>query len=486
MSDVFITKINKTEYPQAPFHPNSVFPEFANTDIINSIDHDNEIYSAVRDIFYNLGFDKENFGKSLWNPLKSFVIKGDKILLKPNFVKGNHPLGNEGVLSMITHASIMRPVIDYLLLATGDDCEIIIGDVPLQSSVWEEIITISCAKELVKYYDRENIKLLDMRREMAIFNEENVIVDKIITENRNEADYVVVDLGKDSALSEISEFSNRLEITDYGFGTVPKHHNQNKNEYLIAGEILDADCIINLPKMKTHRKAGITCAMKNLVGINGDKSWIAHHRRGLPKNGGDEFENFHLQTVLRERFWNFIKTKKMGVKFATFLKKGYKTFIWRGKSFEEISMEDNSPHYREGSWQGNDTIWRCIRDLNQILFYADKKGDMKSEKQRKYLCIVDGILSGEKEGPMEHLPKQTGLILGGTNPVEIDFAVAEIMGFDYHLIPSIDKAFSTEKYELIKKKPDEIEIESNCDNCHYQFQTPKGWKNIYNTFKGNS
>jgi len=41
----------------------------------------------------------------------------------------------------------------------------------------------------------------------------------------------------------------------------------SKNEYLISNTILEADVIINLPKPKTHRRAGIIGAMNNLVEI---------------------------------------------------------------------------------------------------------------------------------------------------------------------------------------------------------------------------
>ncbi|MBN2280400.1 MAG: DUF362 domain-containing protein [Candidatus Marinimicrobia bacterium] len=480
MVDVFVAKIKNSQYPEAPFHPDEIFPEFSNTDLVVETNTRNEVYRAIREIFVNLGFDSENFGTANWNPLKELVKPGERVMLKPNFVKGNHPLGLNGVLSMITHASVMRPVIDYLLLATRGKVEIIIGDVPLQSAVWDEIIKISEADRLVAYYSRENIRLLDMRREIAIFNEENVIIKKKFAAHRQKKDYVTVDLGRDSALQEIQNYSEQLEITDYGYGTVPRHHNAVKNEYLIAREILEADCIINLPKMKTHRKAGITCAMKNLIGINGDKSWIAHHRRGLPKDGGDEFEFFKLRIVMRERFWNFIKTKTWGIWLATLLKKMYKILVWKGKSYEEVSMYDGSSDYREGNWSGNDTVWRCIQDLNQILLYADPAGIMHTEKQRNYFCLVDAVMSGEKEGPMEHLPKKTGLLIGSSNPVAVDFAVAEIMGFDYRLIPSINKSFSLLKYPLIHKKPEDILILANCErkDYHFQFIPPKGWKKI--------
>ena len=55
--------------------------------------------------------------------------------------------------------------------------------------------------------------------------------------------------------------------------------------------MLDADLIINLPKWKAHSKSGLTGALKNLVGINGDKSYLPHFRRGSPSWGGDEYSD---------------------------------------------------------------------------------------------------------------------------------------------------------------------------------------------------
>jgi uncharacterized protein (DUF362 family) len=483
-NDVYIVRTDMKGYPASPYDPPEIYPEFKQS--AGNIDKTNFIYSGIRTILFHLGFDRDNYGTASWNPFKNFIKKGDKVVLKPNFVKGNHPLGLEGVLSMITHASVMRPVIDYILLATGGDCQIMIVDVPLQSSDWKEIIQHSGTEALIKYYAAQNIEvaLVDLRREIAIFNEENVIIAKEKVKFRKDEDYIAVDLGVDSALAEISQFSDRLEITDYGYGTVPQHHNSLKNEYLIPREILEANCIINLPKLKTHRKAGITCAMKNLIGINGDKSWIAHHRRGLKKNGGDEFEKFVPSVVIRERIWNYLKTKKWGVRLATLLKKIFRKMVWKGQSYEEKSMHDNTAKYREGSWHGNDTIWRCIRDLNQILFYADKKGKMTTVRQRNYCCIVDGIMAAEKEGPMEHLPKKTGILFGGKNPVEVDFAAAEIMGFDYKKIPSIFHSFELKKYPLTSKNPANVKISANvcATDYRYKFLTPAGWKNIYDTF----
>ncbi len=40
--------------------------------------------------------------------------------------------------------------------------------------------------------------------------------------------------------------------------------------------------------------------------------------------------------------------------------------------------------YREGSWYGNDTVWRMVHDLHTVLFYADAEGVVRDVPQRRY------------------------------------------------------------------------------------------------------
>ena len=70
-------------------------------------------------------------------------------------------------------------------------------------------------------------------------------------------------------LYDIIDDYEKVRVTNYNLNLMKEHYNPKKNEYLIPNTILEADVIINLPKPKTHRKAGITGAMKNFVGING-------------------------------------------------------------------------------------------------------------------------------------------------------------------------------------------------------------------------
>lgn len=40
----------------------------------------------------------------------------------------------------------------------------------------------------------------------------------------------------------------------------------------------------------------MTCALKNLVGINANKNWLPHHTEGAPEQGGDQFPRATAKT----------------------------------------------------------------------------------------------------------------------------------------------------------------------------------------------
>ena len=93
-----------------PFNPPVKYPEYNGTEL----DPNNKIYDHVRQILYKSGLDKENFNKPNWNPFKDIVKPGMTVFIKPNTVRHYHMDGKE-VFSIIIHASVMRPVLDYTL-----------------------------------------------------------------------------------------------------------------------------------------------------------------------------------------------------------------------------------------------------------------------------------------------------------------------------------------------------------------------------------
>jgi hypothetical protein len=76
-------------------------------------------------------------------------------------------------------------------------------------------------------------------------------------------------------------------VTQYDPRKLALAHRLGRHQYPIAREVFEADVVFNVPKLKTHKKAGITAALKNLVGINGNKDFLPHHRVGGSLLGGD-------------------------------------------------------------------------------------------------------------------------------------------------------------------------------------------------------
>src|SRR5205807_8706785 len=88
---------------------------------------------------------------------------------------------------------------------------------------------------------------------------------------------------------------------DYDAGVVNRHHSGGRHEYLIAGCAIKCDVVFSLPKLKTHKKAGITASLKNLVGVNADKNWLPHHTEGTPDENGDQFPERTIRTTAEGR-----------------------------------------------------------------------------------------------------------------------------------------------------------------------------------------
>ena len=105
--------------------------------------------------------------------------------------------------------------------------------------------------------------------------------------------------------------------------------------------------------------------------------------------------------------------------------------------------------------------------------------------QRKCLNIVDAIIAGEGEGPMEPDARLCGLLVGGVNAVAIDAILSTIIGFDYKKIPIIAEAFGIVDRPLVNFGPTEVEIRSNDSYWNslklgipwkeFCFAPPSGW-----------
>ncbi|MBK6345975.1 MAG: DUF362 domain-containing protein [Bacteroidales bacterium] len=127
------------------------------------------------------------------------------------------------------------------------------------------------------------VNILDFRR--VTFNPAE---NNPVKERNPLSAYLIFDLGKESCLEPISvEEGNIFRVTNYNPDRLAESHRKGMHKYCITKEIFEADLVISMPKIKTHQKSGITAALKNIVGVNGDKDYLPHHRIGGTGFGGD-------------------------------------------------------------------------------------------------------------------------------------------------------------------------------------------------------
>ena len=247
-----------------PFHPQIRYPEYDGP--LSRSGTPNAAYDAVRETLHLLQLDDAHYGRMDWNPLGNFVSPGQMVAIKPNLVMHRHLRGGS-LNCVITHGSIIRAVVDYACLALQGRGRIVIGDAPLQMADFDAICECNGLHEIAHYAQSTwgvNLDVVDFRRVRAVTDHGHVV--RVEEKDRDPRGYVVVDLAEASMLAAVSEASDRFRVTCYGADAVGQHHNEHKNEYLVSGSILQADCVISISKLKTHRKAGLTAALKNRSG----------------------------------------------------------------------------------------------------------------------------------------------------------------------------------------------------------------------------
>jgi hypothetical protein len=225
------------------------------------------------------------------------------------------------------------------------------------------------------------------------------------------------------------------------------------HEYLLSGAAIRCDLFVNLPKLKTHKKTGMTCCLKNLVGINGDKNWLPHHTRGSPARGGDEFpdDGWHARV---ER-----ALKGRGQRWALRSPRFGGWMYRKARRAGMGALGDSENTVRNGNWQGNDTCWRMALDLNRILLYGNPDGTMRDAGRRKpFFAVVDGIVGGEGNGPLCPDAVEANVVVTGTDPAAVDAVCCRLMGFDPGKIPLVREAFAPHRWPVATCSMDEIEV----------------------------
>lgn len=475
---------NEVDYPiEPPFHPGISYPEY-NGPV--SGDH-NDVYDMIRNLFYMLGYDNENYGTPNWNPLKNIISKKNTVLLKPNYVIHENRNG-DSIWAVITHPSIIRAVIDYVYKALEGEGRIIIADAPEGECDFDKIAELSSLDTIIEYY-RENynfkIEVYDLRQ-VKVKYDNGILFDKSRFElNGDPSGYTIFDLGNRSEHANI-ERPERLYGADYDRTETLKHHSKAHHEYCISNTVLTADVIISLPKMKMHRKGGVTLNYKNFVGANGNKNYLPHFRLGDPNDGGDEYEPLDKKDKAIN-YTNRFLIEKLLVKPNKIKSYVYKT-AFLIYSFSKRFVKNNKikkSEIKAGAWYGNDTLWRTVLDINKIIVYGTMNGKIQPEPQRKFFSIIDGIIAGERNGPLIPDAKKCRTLIAGEDLLLVDLVAIRLMDMDYRKIRIYNQLVAKED-EGIMNRINDMEIVSNIynntfqwdeRNCHYfEFAEPDGWE----------
>jgi len=408
--------------------------------------------------------DYENLKDYLFDLFKrTGVFKGigpdKKILLKPNWVYHNTNENDE--LCLTTNPNFILAVLEFVLQLKPTS--VVIGDSPIQSCNWKMLHSSSFLHQIS---DLQRIKNIPIK--VVDFRNEKWEQKKTLQKNcRNKSDYILYDLTTDSLLEPLSIQNKTFRVGDYDPEETIKNHNKGTHKYLIAREAIDADIVINLPKLKTHQKAGITNGLKNYVGTIGEKAYLAHHSSNLSKSGGDCYPGNNLIRKGAEYF-SEISYKYKG-NFFYYPFHYLSAIIWRLAPKSDYAS-------LSGSWYGNDTVWRMVLDINKIISFGTLNGEISGIPQRKTVTISDAVIAGQGEGPLRPIPHAMGMVSISDNDMLLDFVMAKIMGFDSRKIPLLKSFVNTNDISEFQIFIDGNRI-NECDLNNYSIKTipPIGW-----------
>jgi uncharacterized protein (DUF362 family) len=397
-----------------------------------SPDDEAQVYDALRRAALALGWNDDERG-----PLGRVIAQGARVLIKPNFVLHANQ-GNGGIEPLITHPLLVRAVVRAALEAGAS--RVAVGDAPVQGCDFDQLLAATGLGEWSRRLSEAEPRfagIFDFRRTSCVFVDGvRVASEGLLGEDR----FALFDLAGESLLEPVTDGRATFRVTCYDPRLMARTHAPGRHQYLVAKDVLDADVVINLPKLKTHKKAGVTCALKNLIGINGNKEFLPHHRVGGAARGGDCYPGDSLVKRAME-----YALDRQNVSRSPLSSK-----LWHdaAENLNRIAARTGDQLGVEGSWSGNDTVWRTGLDLNRILLYGRSDATMSDAPQREVLHIVDAVIAGQGDGPLRPDPLPLGLLLMGRNAAAIDHTGAHLLGYDPSRVAIVREAFDEFRWPL--------------------------------------
>lgn len=424
------------------------------------------------------------WGRPPENPFQGWVGPGGTVVIKPNWVMDYNPLGHS-IESLVTHTALVRHMIHACAVAMEGTGRIVVGDCPLQGCDFATLLRLNRMTEVQELFRRQfphlSIEVHDWR--LTVLHRQGGMETCVFSPQttRHEGDvaqldgYDLIDLARDSFLEEISDYAKHFRVTMYKPSLMQAHHQPGKHEYVVVRQVRNADLLINLPKLKTHIKTGLSAALKNLVGINGLKEFLPHHIRGAYSDGGDCYGRGNVFSRWADRWYDHWWEGHGGMSVPQ-----RTLYAYVHRALRAAAAGVGAGMISAGSWSGNETLWRTILDLNHLLYFHEPR-------PKQIVTIVDGIVAGEGEGPLRPTPKPAGLLIAGENPACIDAVAAYSMGYNLSRVPMVYHALTHRKSrfavaDLHDVQAVRVDKDGRVHSCsidqldRLDFRKPKYWR----------
>jgi len=359
-------------------------------------------------------------------------ITDKRVLIKPNWVRDNRKETDK--ICLCTHEHFILAALNVILKLSLKS--ILIADAPIQGCKWEKLLSDEFLNGVEELSNKHKTPILikDFRRVKYTTSGTR------ITNAQDENNYIIFDVGNKSYLEEITTSDNRFRVTRYNPDRLAESHHKGMHKYCIAKDVFECDTIITMPKIKTHQKAGLTNSLKILVGINGEKDYLPHHRIGAAGHGGDCYKGYSVLRSLAEHILDSAN-RRIGNKLDIPLLH-LSSLLWK---MSGASPAQNS----EAGWYGNDTVLRMVLDLNLISIYGKSDGAIPDVPQRKLFTLCDGIIGGQGNGPLNPEPLALGIVGFSNDAYAMDEVAGILMGMEIEKVPLLKIAMQINKEKSI-------------------------------------
>lgn len=462
--DVAVASSGADGYPHlAPYHPDTAYPEYPFAGAVGT--ELNGAYRAARECLRLLGYDHENFNTAQWNPLGHLIQPGMRVVLKPNFVLSRHSHGGD-LWSIVTHPAMLRVVADYCWIALRGEGSIEIADAPQYNCDFEELMTASKLRETAAFITTQGgvpCAVTDLRNYWSPRRHHHSHLIPLPGDPRGK---LIVDLGARSAL--VDKSSKHFYGAVYHRQETIRHHSGARHEYEVSKTHYDADVFISVPKLKVHKKVGVTLNAKGMVGTATNKNYLVHYSLRTPIEGGDQFPDGWLteweKIGIRAERWMYDTLLARRNNLADSV---HRSLYWlHGKTLTRMGLA--IPGFKRildaGNWYGNDSAWRMTLDLLRAIFFADRNGVLHDKPVRRMFSFVDGIVGGENQGPLDPDANHSHVVLAGEHFLAVDLVATRLMGFDYRRLKMYTQALSDPYFDFGIRNPAEIPIHATDNN----------------------